>query len=249
MAKEKQEYDYEGDMAMSQLKSIMVNAKRLHDKLKPDTNLPEWVQSKITLAQDYVQTASNYVETEMSESMNTPYVKQTKDASGNPAWKASNKHGKVKFFGGEFKSSANKHAGIQEVQESILDRFKKKPNAESSGHEKMNQRVSAMSDAELKQELADHKRRTSKATSQGSLVGGAIKDYVNTLQKHIDKRARVNEDAPANAVGSGNIAGVGVGPQGEPGIRRKAMDKYKSANASQAPKAGRKTFTQFMKNM
>lgn len=29
-------------------------------------------------------------------------------------------------------------------------------------------------------------------------------------------RAKVNEDAPVNAVGSGIVAGVGVGPQGEP---------------------------------
>lgn len=30
----------------------------------------------------------------------------------------------------------------------------------------------------------------------------------------------VKEDAPVNAVGGGNIAGVGVGPQGEPGIKK-----------------------------
>ena len=30
-----------------------------------------------------------------------------------------------------------------------------------------------------------------------------------------------NEEAPANAVGGGNIAGLGVGPQGEPGVPRK----------------------------
>jgi len=29
------------------------------------------------------------------------------------------------------------------------------------------------------------------------------------------------EDAPANAVGGGNIAGVGVGPDGEPGVNPK----------------------------
>lgn len=68
------EYDYEGDMAMSQLKSIMTNAKRLHDMLKPDTNLPEWVQSKITLAEDYIMTAANYMESQMNEEMK-PYVK------------------------------------------------------------------------------------------------------------------------------------------------------------------------------
>ena len=61
------EYDYEGDMAKSQLKSIITNAQRLHDMLEDTTNLPEWVQSKITLAEDYVLTAANYMEGEMNE--------------------------------------------------------------------------------------------------------------------------------------------------------------------------------------
>lgn len=62
--KDEREYDYEGDMAKSQLKSIITNAQRLHDMLEDDTNLPEWVQSKITLAEDYVLTAANYMEGE-----------------------------------------------------------------------------------------------------------------------------------------------------------------------------------------
>jgi hypothetical protein len=69
--KEKQEYDYEGDMAMSQLKSIIANAQRMHDMLKVDTNLPEWVQSKITLAEDYISTASNYMQGEMKEDVDS----------------------------------------------------------------------------------------------------------------------------------------------------------------------------------
>jgi serine protease inhibitor len=76
--KEKQEYDYEGDMAMSQLKSIIANAQRMHDMLKVDTNLPEWVQSKITLAEDYITTASNYMQGEMSEEADNPYAAQYK---------------------------------------------------------------------------------------------------------------------------------------------------------------------------
>jgi phage pi2 protein 07 len=67
MAKEKQEYDYEGDMAMSQLKSVIANAQRIHDMLERDTNIPEWVQSKITLAEDYISTAANYMQGEMKE--------------------------------------------------------------------------------------------------------------------------------------------------------------------------------------
>jgi len=48
------EYDQEGDMAKSDLRSIMANAKRVHDMLEDSDNLPEWVQSKITLAEDYI---------------------------------------------------------------------------------------------------------------------------------------------------------------------------------------------------
>lgn len=59
---DKGEYDYEGDMAISQLKSIITHSIRLKDMLEPDTNLPEWVQAKITLAEDYVVTAANYME-------------------------------------------------------------------------------------------------------------------------------------------------------------------------------------------
>lgn len=74
-AKEKQEYDYEGDMAMSQLKSIIANSQRMHDMLSDDTNLPEWVQSKITLAEDYLSTAANYMQGEMNEAVGDYTVK------------------------------------------------------------------------------------------------------------------------------------------------------------------------------
>lgn len=66
-AKDPREYDYEGDMAKSQLRSIMVNAKQVHDMLKDDTNMAEWVQSKITLAADYVSTVADYMQAEVNE--------------------------------------------------------------------------------------------------------------------------------------------------------------------------------------
>ena len=62
--KEAQEYDYEGDMARSDLRSIINNAQEVHDMLEANTNLPEWVQSKITLAEDYVATVRNYMKSE-----------------------------------------------------------------------------------------------------------------------------------------------------------------------------------------
>ena len=37
----------------------------------------------------------------------------------------------------------------------------------------------------------------------------------------------IKEEAPTNAVSGGNVAGMGVGPQGEPGIKK---TKYKKDN-------------------
>ena len=61
------EYDREGDMAKSDLRSIIANAKRLHDMIEDSTNLPEWVQSKITKSEDYISTVANYMTSEMNE--------------------------------------------------------------------------------------------------------------------------------------------------------------------------------------
>lgn len=58
-------------------------------------------------------------EVEVEESNNTPYVKAhiEKGATKQSGWKASNKHGNVKYFGMDFKKSAEKHAGIAEARD------------------------------------------------------------------------------------------------------------------------------------
>jgi hypothetical protein len=76
-AKEKTEYDYEGDMARGQLQSIIMNAQRVHDMLEDNDNLPEWVQSKITLAEDYISTVSNYMSSEIDEAALNELSKNT----------------------------------------------------------------------------------------------------------------------------------------------------------------------------
>ena len=38
---------------------------------------------------------------------------------------------------------------------------------------------------------------------------------------HCQGKKKMREDAPTNIVSGGQIAGVGVGPQGEPGIKKK----------------------------
>ena len=65
--KDDREYGYEGEMAITQLKTIMRHADHMMGMLKPETDLPEWVQSKITLSTDYMQTAHDYMMSEMTE--------------------------------------------------------------------------------------------------------------------------------------------------------------------------------------
>jgi hypothetical protein len=48
----------------------MFNAQDMMDMLEENTNLPEWVQSKVTLAEDYISTAANYLRGELNEAAN-----------------------------------------------------------------------------------------------------------------------------------------------------------------------------------
>ena len=61
------EYDYEGDMAKNQLKTMIDAAKDVMGMLQDNTNLPEWVQSKITRATDYIDSVRDYLESENGE--------------------------------------------------------------------------------------------------------------------------------------------------------------------------------------
>jgi len=71
-AVDKGEYDYEGQMARTQLQTTMRNCEDLIDMLEDDENMPEWVQSKITLAQDYITTVRDYLQSkeELDEKIN-----------------------------------------------------------------------------------------------------------------------------------------------------------------------------------
>ena len=73
----KGEYDQEGDMAKKDLKSLAMAAKELHGILSDDQNLPEWVQSKITKALDYINSSNQYMHQEQGSIAET--YNRTKD--------------------------------------------------------------------------------------------------------------------------------------------------------------------------
>lgn len=168
--KDPREYGFEGEMVMSQLKGIMQHAQQMHDLLEPDTDLPEWVQSKVTLAYDYLQTAADYTRTEMNED-------------------------------------------VDSYADALIKRNKGNLN---KGHVVNAARIAGMDDKKL----------------------------MAAVNKKV---GRIKEEAPTMSAGSGKIAGMGVGPQGEPGVKPAAMNRYKKKNQAEAPKVGRKTFGLFLK--
>lgn len=63
------EYDYEGDMAKDDLETIVRAARQLTGMISDNENMPEWVQSKINKAADYVDTAADYMASNQDEPM------------------------------------------------------------------------------------------------------------------------------------------------------------------------------------
>ena len=61
-ANESKEPDHEHSMARSELSTIISAAKRLRKKMKGEGNIEAWVQSKITKAADYIDTAADYLD-------------------------------------------------------------------------------------------------------------------------------------------------------------------------------------------
>jgi len=78
--KDPEEYDQEGDMMKGQLRQICSANEKLMSMVKDDDNLPEWVQSKVTKATDYIRSVRDYLESEqMDEKTLTPAEKKKRE--------------------------------------------------------------------------------------------------------------------------------------------------------------------------
>jgi len=123
-AKDPGEYDYEGDMAKNQLKTMIDAAQELHDMLSDNENMPEWVQSKITKATDYIDTVRDYLKSEKDKS-----VDEGTDAPKGPeSYEAQYKRRLVKTTDPEHKEKGYKYR-IKGKKDSSLTKklYKTKP--------------------------------------------------------------------------------------------------------------------------
>ena len=56
-----QNLDYEGEMAKSELRNVIQNAQEVFNMLDDDTQLEAWVQSKLTKANEYLDSVTQYL--------------------------------------------------------------------------------------------------------------------------------------------------------------------------------------------
>ena len=77
--KDDAEYNDEGGMAISQLKTAKSAVEELMSIIKDNDNLPEWVQSKLTKAVDYMDSVRDYMASEKGEVQEavSPEVKES----------------------------------------------------------------------------------------------------------------------------------------------------------------------------
>jgi hypothetical protein len=57
----KEMVDYEGEMAKSELRNVIQNAQEVFNMLDEDTQLEAWVQSKLTKANEYLDSVTQYL--------------------------------------------------------------------------------------------------------------------------------------------------------------------------------------------
>jgi hypothetical protein len=279
MAKDPREYGYEGEMVMSQLKGIMNHANQMHDMLKPDTDLPEWVQSKVTLAYDYMQTAADYMATEMNEEIDKgledELMSQRQGQSGKN-WRVTRANKTIGTYSSKDKADvkAMKHPLNKVVANEDVDAYadalirRNKQNL-NKGHVVNAARIAGMdgkklmaavnkkvgrikeevahsvhvktydsqgekqmSSPEFKKHVEAHGGKLDYASDKGAAFKFASHSHAASFHRGVQSKFReldsehdVHEEVAVNAAGAGNVAGLGVGPQGEPGVHMKKKKK------------------------
>jgi len=94
--------DLEGEMAKNQLLQVAKYAIAMASKLDDNQELESWVQSKLTLAKDYVSKVKHYLENELQVDMPEPSMQDIeeimKKCDQEPTEEKKNYAGEGKFY-------------------------------------------------------------------------------------------------------------------------------------------------------
>ena len=190
--------DLEGQMAMSQLMSISRRAQRIAEMIKPDTQLDAWVQSKLTMAEDYITTVYDYLR-------NTPnQIKEQSNMKDNS----------------KFGSSQSLIDAVNEVLKGGQKKLDKNHNGKLDGEDFKKLRgeneVDEVAASKTQQRAAGAALATQRGEYDGGKKGGAINrmsamkpsdlmKIAGTKTKELPMRKEEAEQADEGAFSSGAL--------------------------------------------
>jgi hypothetical protein len=182
-AKDSREYDYEGEMAVT-----IRASEHLIKMMEPNTNLPEWVQSKIVKAEDYITTAHDYLMSEMNEAAkcNMSEAGTMCEVHGKGACpkegKESDKANELPMYNGKKDKEGKKVV--------LLDK-----DLQEKAESQAQQKLMAMALAYKRGEMKDASPQVKKLAD--SMPEKQLRDYAATKHKGLPKKvAKESADTP-----------------------------------------------------
>jgi len=217
---DRDEYDEEGEMAKSQSRTIADAAEELQMMIGDDENLPEWVQKKINLAKDYIDSARDYLaanrpgDEAMAEASTGDYSAK-KARAGKDIGKPGKQFAKIA------KSAAQRY-GSKERGEKVAGAVLAKLRAkEGAGEELEEKAVSKAQRAAAGIAYAAKKGDIPKSELRGAskemakMPAGELKKFAKTKEKGLpEKKDEVDETTTAGSVATAPAAA----PKGKKGM-------------------------------
>lgn len=175
---------------------------------------------------------------DLTESSNTPYVKPftEKGSTTQRGWKASNKHGKVKYFGMDFKASAHKHAGINEEALPTYKEDLPKILKDIRGKRK--------SQSDLRREYGSNWKRLANATSSEHGSDYNRGHLLAVGQKHMEEEVMHTNENFMDGKGPGK-----PGDAARHGLKGKSAAELKKIRSSETASPRQKQLAHWMLNM
>jgi hypothetical protein len=204
---DKDEYDEEGEMAQSQARTIEDAAQELQSILDADENLPEWVQKKISLAMDYIDTARDYLvanrpqEQGMEESALQAYLGKKK--YGEAGMKALQQAGREGASKEKMASIRAKHDKLDEV------------DLDEKAVSKAQRAAAGIARAAQKGEIPKSELRGA-SKEMARMPAGELKKFAKTKEKGLPQKVKKDESVEETTV-AGSVAPSMEAPKGKKG--------------------------------
>jgi ribosomal protein L11 len=230
---DRDEYDEEGEMAKSQARVIVDAARELQEILDDDENLPEWVQKKITLAKEYIDSARDYMKANPDEEeVDVELVPEGEDGEFTQAdWdKVARKKRHLMIL--------NRNLGPEDAEqmaaeklgydyEDVLAWIESDQNLEEKAVSKAQRAAAGIAYAAKKGDVPKSELRGA-SKEMAKMASGELKKFAKTKEKDLPekKKKEVDETTTAGSVATAPSSGKASGIFGKGVYEAKLAESF-----------------------